>query len=84
MLFGVWEEDKMKILMGALIGGVGSYLVILLDIKFVKWLFSLVPNNEYSGLVKILIVFIDFWFTAGLCIIPFVLGCGIGTILEKE
>lgn len=74
----------MKILMGALIGGVGSYLVILLDIKFVKWLFTLVPNNEYFGLVKILIVFIDIWMTAGLCVIPFLLGLGIGSILEKE
>lgn len=74
----------MKILLGALIGGIGSYLIILLDIKFVKWLFVLVPDYEYSGLIKILIVFVDFWFTAGLCIIPFILGCGIGAILEKE
>lgn len=80
----MWEGGKMKILMGALIGGVGSYLVILLDIKFVKWLFALVPDSEYSGLIKILIVFIDFWFTAGLCLIPFGLGCGIGAILEQE
>ena len=80
----MWEGGKMKILMGALIGGVGSYLVILLDIKFVKWLFTLVPNNEYAGLFKILIVFIDIWVTAGLCLIPFGLGCGIGAILERE
>jgi len=73
----------MKILIGAVIGLVGSAVVIFLDIKFIQWCFTCIPTNEWAKLIKIAIVFIDFWFTAGLCILPFVAGIIIGGIFEE-
>jgi hypothetical protein len=70
-----------KILIGSVIGLLGSWGVIVLDIKFVKWIFTMIPVCEWAGFVKIVIIFIDIWFTLGLCILPFALGIGIGGIL---
>ena len=74
----------MKFIVSLLIGLVGSIGIIIADIFFVRWLFSLVPINDYAGLVKIVIVFVDIWLVAGLCIVPFILGTAIGTILETN
>lgn len=71
-------------LVGCIVGLVGSTCVILLNIKFVHWLFSLVPVGEYASLTKVGIVFIDLWLTLGLCLLPFLLGFAIGTILETK
>ena len=74
----------MKFFIGMLIGLAGSALAICLDIRLVQYLFSLVPPSGYAKLIKMAIVFIDIWLTAGLCLLPFVLGFGIGAILSKE
>ncbi|MFA5154184.1 MAG: hypothetical protein WC554_16660 [Clostridia bacterium] len=74
----------MKILVGCVIGVIGSAIAIFFDIKLVKWIFTLIPASEWAGLVKIGVVFVDFWLTAGLCVIPFALGLMIGTILENR
>lgn len=73
-----------KLLFGSIIGLLGSIGVVICDIRFVKWLFSFVPVSEYAGLIKIVIVFIAIWITAGICIIPFVVGISIGALLSRE
>jgi hypothetical protein len=73
-----------KILIGGAIGLLGSWGIVVLDIKFVKWLFSMVPVSDWAGLIKIVIVFIDIWATAGLCILPFILGLAIGGVLAQD
>jgi hypothetical protein len=74
----------MKILISGIIGLLGSWGIIVLDIKFVRWVFTMVPVSDWAKLIKILIVFIDIWFTAGICMLPFVLGMLIGNILEQN
>ena len=73
----------MKTLVGAIIGLIGSIVVIILDIKLIHYIFTLIPLNDWTGFIKILIIFIDIWFVAGLCFIPFVLGIFIGNLLEQ-
>ena len=73
-----------KFLISSVIGLLGSWGVVVLDIKFVKWLFTMIPVCEWAGLVKIAIIFVDIWFTIGLCILPFVLGILLGGVLAQE
>jgi hypothetical protein len=73
-----------KVLIGAIIGLIGSVIIIMLDIKFVHYLFSLLPASEWTGIAKVVVVFIDIWATLGLCVMPFILGLGIGATLEKN
>lgn len=73
----------MKILIGLIIGLIGSVIIVYFDIQLVKYLLSLVPDGSWSGLVRACIVFLDIWFTAGLCILPFVLGGYIGIAIEE-
>jgi len=73
----------MRFLICLLLGILSSYGVILLNMQFIKWLWSLIPINQWTGLVKIAVLFVDFWFTAGLCILPFLLFFMLGAIIEK-
>jgi len=73
----------MKFLISLLIGITGSIVVILFDIKLVIWIFSLVPQTEWTEIIKVLIVFVDIWTTAGICLIPIWLGIAIGTVLSE-
>ena len=66
-----------KILFRFILPLVFSIIVILLDINLVKYIINLVPTNandlagltKWAGLIKVAIVFIDIWLTAGLIIV---------------
>lgn len=74
----------MKIVVGSIIGLIGSSIIILFDIKFVKWLFTLLPQTEWTGFAKVVIIFVDIWLVGGICILPFALGFFIGTFLQSR
>jgi len=42
-----------------------------------------IPQTDWSGLLKVVIIFVDVWLTLGVCILPFVLGFFIGSVLER-
>jgi hypothetical protein len=73
----------MKILVGMVLGLIGSAVLVLLDINLVKFIFTLVPQSDWSGLIKVAVVFVDIWFTGAICILPFVFGFMIGGMLER-
>ena len=73
----------MKIVVGTIIGIIGSILIIWGNINLVRYVLTLVPSSDWSGLIKIIIIFIDVWFTAGLCLIHSLIGVIVGSILEK-
>ena len=74
----------MKMLVGIIIGLIGSIVVILFDIHLVKYILTLVSVSDYAGLRKVVIVFISIWLTAGICIIPFAIGFCWGEFLENK
>jgi hypothetical protein len=80
----ILERRFMKFLFSILLGGIVSSILIYLDVRLVLYLLTLVPlSHPLSGLFKIAIIFVDIWFTLGICVLPFFLGGVIGTALEK-
>ena len=61
-----------------IIGLIISILIIFFDVLFLKYIFSLIPESEWKGLIKIVIIFIDIWFAAGICIFPIFIFTAIG------
>jgi hypothetical protein len=71
----------MKKLIIVLIGLIISAGIIFADVKLIEWIFILVPQSGWSGLIKVTIVFIDILFTFKLCVLPFGLCSGIAARL---
>jgi len=74
----------MKFLLGILIGLLGTTALVILDVKLVKYILTFVPQNDWAGLISVIIILVDIFLTAGICIIPFVVGFSIGAFLETR
>lgn len=73
-----------KLLICGLIGVICSAVLVFLDVKFVQYVFSVIPQSvgQWMGLLKIAIVFMDIWLTFGICAIPFFLSMGLYQAIE--
>ena len=73
----------MRILIGGICGVAGTIGAIFADIALARWLFGLVPECAWAGLIKVGIGLLLITQTAGLVFIPIVIGLAIGAALER-
>jgi len=77
------KEGEMRILIGLACGLAGTVGAIFADIKLAHWLFGMVPECAWAGLITVGIGLLLITQTAGLVLIPIVIGLAIGAAFEK-
>ncbi len=69
---------RITVPLGVLLGGIFG------DIKLDQFLFTLVPNYEWSGFIKIAIVFVTFWLTVGIIVASTVIAGALVALGTEE